>query len=758
MSEIFTFESQKCSLFLKELWSSFDQKRKPVLCAGQKTDSSKTFSQKATEYVLHAQGCLGRLLDDLREGSVRIQTLQLLMSYHDRFLDLVEANGDDKTSVAAVLQIRNHEMQIYISTAAHLDGLLEYCRQYLKTGVDMAHIVDTSSLHSVLTVATSSLPSVMSVVTSSHPLFCPVCGHLFCSVSGHLFPPSFCLWSLLPIILSCLWSSLPSFCSVCGHLFPSFCPVCGHLFPPSFCPVCGHLFPPSFCSVCGHLFPPSFCPVCGHLFPPSFCPVCLPSFILSCLWTPLPIILSCLWTPLPIILSCLWTPLPSFILSCLWTPLPSFILSCLWTPLLSFILSCLWTPLLSFILSCLWTPLPIILSCLWTPLPSFILSCLWTPLPSFILSCLWTPLPSFILSCLWTPLLSFILSCLWTPLLSFILSCLWTPLPIILSCLWTPLPSIILSCLWTPLPIILSCLWTPLPSIILSCLWTPLPIILSCLWTPLPIILSCLWSPLPSIILVCLWSPLPSFILSCLVTSFHHSVLSVVISSLLRSVLSVVTSSLLHSALFVVTTSLQSLLSVCHNFCPTLLLKDGTIDLFLEQVRMEENILSLNNNQNYIIYSFHKESEDRRLCLLVSSIQNWTLLSGAHSGSELKVNFYHLEIDTLPLVFHTKRNGRLICTHEEADAIRVRVLQMVTPKTSWQRRILSRTWGRECVLSESSLGASWWGKPEEKQSVKNSTHTWKPRPQYVRAIRVKHSHCWAALFTHHGHGCGAKRG
>ena len=138
---------------------------------------------------------------------------------------------------------------------------------------------------------------------------------------------------------------------------------------------------------------------------------------------------------------------------------------------------------------------------------------------------------------------------------------------------------------------------------------------------------------------------------------------------------------------------------------------------------MEENTLSLNNNQNYDIYSFHKESEDKRLCLLVSSIQNQTLLSGAHPGSELKVNFHHMAVDTLPLVFHTKRNGRLIYTREEADAVRVRVLQMVTPKMSWQRRILSRTWGRECVLSELSLGAGGWGKTcREAECQKFHTH------------------------------------
>ena len=50
------------------------------------------------------------------------------------------------------------------------------------------------------------------------------------------------------------------------------------------------------------------------------------------------------------------------------------------------------------------------------------------------------------------------------------------------------------------------------------------------------------------------------------------------------------------------------------------------------------------------------------------------------------------------------------------------------------------------------------GKNLQRSSVKNSTHTWKPRPQYVGAIRVKHSHCRAALFTHHGQGCGARLG
>ena len=66
--------------------------------------------------------------------------------------------------------------------------------------------------------------------------------------------------------------------------------------------------------------------------------------------------------------------------------------------------------------------------------------------------------------------------------------------------------------------------------------------------------------------------------------------------------------------------------------------------------------------------------------------------------------------DTLPLVSHTERHGRLICTREETGAVRVRVLRVVTPKTSRQRRSLSKTRGCQRALSESSFGARGWGK------------------------------------------------
>ena len=49
-------------------------------------------------------------------------------------------------------------------------------------------------------------------------------------------------------------------------------------------------------------------------------------------------------------------------------------------------------------------------------------------------------------------------------------------------------------------------------------------------------------------------------------------------------------------------------------------------------------------------------------------------------------------------------------------------------------------------------------KPAEKRSVKNSTHTWKPRPQYVGAFRVKHKslssrtvyESWTGLWSKNG--------
>ena len=135
---------------------------------------------------------------------------------------------------------------------------------------------------------------------------------------------------------------------------------------------------------------------------------------------------------------------------------------------------------------------------------------------------------------------------------------------------------------------------------------------------------------------------------------------------------------------------------------------------------MEENTHLLNNYQNCDIYSFiHEERGDERLRLLVTESDT----SVGSSRSELKVIFHHMANDTLPLVFHTERHDRLICTREETDVVRVRVLRVVTPKTSRQRRILSKTRGRQRALSESSLGARGWGKTcREAECQKFHTH------------------------------------
>ena len=157
----------------------------------------------------------------------------------------------------------------------------------------------------------------------------------------------------------------------------------------------------------------------------------------------------------------------------------------------------------------------------------------------------------------------------------------------------------------------------------------------------------------------------------------------------------------------------QTLQKVCHDFCPTLPLKwkDGTIDPFIEQARMKENTHSLNNNQNYDIYSFiHEERWDERLRLLVTKSDTsvgsspWLRIKGQLSSQGewySATNLLHRETWST----HLHR--------EETDAVRVRVLRVVTPKTSWQRRILSRNWGREHALSESSLGARDGEKPAE---------------------------------------------
>ena len=118
---------------------------------------------------------------------------------------------------------------------------------------------------------------------------------------------------------------------------------------------------------------------------------------------------------------------------------------------------------------------------------------------------------------------------------------------------------------------------------------------------------------------------------------------------------------------------------------------------------MKVNTHSLNNYQNCDINSFiHEERVDDRLRLLDTE-------SDASVGSSPWL-FHQLANDTLPLVFHTERHGPLICTREETGAVRVRVLRVVTPKTSRQRRILSKTRGRQRALSESSFGVRGWGK------------------------------------------------
>ena len=97
---------------------------------------------------------------------------------------------------------------------------------------------------------------------------------------------------------------------------------------------------------------------------------------------------------------------------------------------------------------------------------------------------------------------------------------------------------------------------------------------------------------------------------------------------------------------------------------------------------MEDNTHSLNNYQNCDIYSFiHEERGDELLRLLVTESDTSV---GSSPWLRIKVNVHHLANDTLPLVFHTERHGRLICTREETDAVRVK------PVLNWAN-VSSRT-------------------------------------------------------------------
>ena len=100
--------------------------------------------------------------------------------------------------------------------------------------------------------------------------------------------------------------------------------------------------------------------------------------------------------------------------------------------------------------------------------------------------------------------------------------------------------------------------------------------------------------------------------------------------------------------------------------------------------------------------------------------------------------------DTLPLVFHTERHGPLICTREEAGAVRVKVLRVVTLKTTWQRRILSKTRGRQRALSESSLRARGWRqtsagfcyRPQRRSVTRCTQRQYRPQRRRMRNLHT----------------------
>ncbi|XP_070190023.1 E3 ubiquitin-protein ligase rnf213-alpha-like [Littorina saxatilis] len=95
--------------------------------------NSDSLSTLAAKHIQQALSCLGRLLDNLTEGNIRVETLQLLTANREQFLALLEAAGHDKASVSRLLDLRGHELQMCITTSKNLDKLLDFCKDFLKT-------------------------------------------------------------------------------------------------------------------------------------------------------------------------------------------------------------------------------------------------------------------------------------------------------------------------------------------------------------------------------------------------------------------------------------------------------------------------------------------------------------------------------------------------------------------------------------------------------------------------------------------------
>ena len=78
-----------------------------------------------------------QLLQDLKNGSIVLKNLHLLINNRERFLAIALATGHDKETSQDVLKLREHELEAFKSTSRQLDGLLDHCKQTLHTGLKL---------------------------------------------------------------------------------------------------------------------------------------------------------------------------------------------------------------------------------------------------------------------------------------------------------------------------------------------------------------------------------------------------------------------------------------------------------------------------------------------------------------------------------------------------------------------------------------------------------------------------------------------
>ena len=91
-------------------------------------------SNKAQEIITEAIESISSAMDSLSEGTIPISLLKFLVENQAHFFSATECTGVRLTNIAALLKLREHELEAFETNRNHVEKLFEYCQEYLKTG------------------------------------------------------------------------------------------------------------------------------------------------------------------------------------------------------------------------------------------------------------------------------------------------------------------------------------------------------------------------------------------------------------------------------------------------------------------------------------------------------------------------------------------------------------------------------------------------------------------------------------------------